>query len=272
MRKILGGFTLIEVTLFLAITGLLFLGVTIGVQNSIFQQRYNDSVQSFVDFLRSSYAETMNIQGINSEGGNTEYAVYGKLLVFGEECKLGGLGYNCDRNDDDLVFSYDVIGNANTEVGTTNILQALQNAAADVLIKNEEGKVVPAGVVESFMPKWGSRIQNTNTNNPPEDYKGSILIIRHPGSGTVYTYVSDKVIEVNERLTSGNSNVPSDLLTGSIGTFKLEEVNFCVNPDGDTMNNNRVNVRINKGARNSSGIETIYDVGENKNGNVCNGE
>ena len=34
------GFTMIEVALFLAITGALFAGVTVGVQNSIFQQRY----------------------------------------------------------------------------------------------------------------------------------------------------------------------------------------------------------------------------------------
>ena len=61
MKRIKGGFTLIEVSLFLAITGLLFLGVTIGVQNSIFQQRYNDSVQNFVEFLRSAYSKTENV-------------------------------------------------------------------------------------------------------------------------------------------------------------------------------------------------------------------
>ena len=60
MRKNKLGFTLIEVSLFLAITGLLFLGVTLGVQNSIYQQRYNDAVQSFANFLGNIYDEVLN--------------------------------------------------------------------------------------------------------------------------------------------------------------------------------------------------------------------
>ena len=49
------GFTLIEVALFLAITGMLFIGIAAGVQNSIYQQKINDSVQGFAEFLRSVY-------------------------------------------------------------------------------------------------------------------------------------------------------------------------------------------------------------------------
>ncbi|MBQ1373667.1 prepilin-type N-terminal cleavage/methylation domain-containing protein [Candidatus Saccharibacteria bacterium] len=44
------GFTLVEVSLFLAITAASFVGIVAGTQSSIFQQRYNDAVQSFVDF------------------------------------------------------------------------------------------------------------------------------------------------------------------------------------------------------------------------------
>ena len=44
MKKKLG-FTIIEVALFLALTGFLFVAIAVGVQNSIHQQRQNDAVQ-----------------------------------------------------------------------------------------------------------------------------------------------------------------------------------------------------------------------------------
>ena len=56
------GFTIIEVSLFLAITALLFVGITVGTQNSINQQRYADSVNSFADFLRNVYSQVSNPQ------------------------------------------------------------------------------------------------------------------------------------------------------------------------------------------------------------------
>ncbi|MBR3336275.1 MAG: type II secretion system protein, partial [Bacillus sp. (in: Bacteria)] len=62
MQRIRRGFTLIEVSIFLAITGLLFAMVVIGVQNSISQQRFNDVVQNYVEFLRSIYAGVTNVQ------------------------------------------------------------------------------------------------------------------------------------------------------------------------------------------------------------------
>ena len=59
MKNSRRGFTLIEVALFLVVTGALFAAVTIGVQNSIYQQRQNDAVQNFAEFIRSAYAATM---------------------------------------------------------------------------------------------------------------------------------------------------------------------------------------------------------------------
>ena len=83
MRRVRRGFTLVEVSLFLAITAAVFVGVAVGTQNSIFQQRYNDAVQNFAEFLRSMYSQVTNVQ---SEGhGRSEYAIYGKLVNFEED-------------------------------------------------------------------------------------------------------------------------------------------------------------------------------------------
>ena len=50
------GFTLVEISLFLAITGFIFIGIVLGIQNSLFQQKYNDSTQGFAEFLRTVYS------------------------------------------------------------------------------------------------------------------------------------------------------------------------------------------------------------------------
>jgi len=54
------GFTLIEVSIFLAITGLLLIGVLGGTYSNIARQRYNDSVRSFAEFFRQMYAEVIS--------------------------------------------------------------------------------------------------------------------------------------------------------------------------------------------------------------------
>ena len=77
MKKGKLGFTLIEVSIFLAITGVLFVGVTVGVQTSINQQRYNDAVQNFMEFLRSTYSSVSNVQSVLGRG-NSEKRFMGK--------------------------------------------------------------------------------------------------------------------------------------------------------------------------------------------------
>ena len=262
MKKKLKGFTIIEVSLFLAITGLIFLGVTFGVQSSVFRQRFNDSVQSFAEFLRSIYAETMNVQ--NAESGRSMQAIYGKLVTFGEE-----YGFSGEWVDGNQAFMYDIVGEINKDVGSGgNILDALKGANADVAIK-ESGKAPRlAGIVESFKPKWSSQIQQACTS-PATCYtrpiKAALLIVRHPKSGTVYTYVmNNKTIPVNEKMKtlSSGGNILKPYLTTA--NFQPSQIDFCINPEGNKEYNNRANVRITANARNSSAIEIIYDVGVNE--------
>ena len=248
MTKTKGGFTLIEVSLFLAITGLLFLGVTIGVQNSIFQQRYNDSVQNFAEFLRSAYAKTENVQGTNN-GGNTSQAIYGKLITFGER----GSFNDPDNNPENEIFMYDVIGEAKCEGSFDKTIDALKTCKAEV-VKREGGKTKIIGLAESYKPKWSAAIQTTNKDRA-ELFKGAILIIRHPQSGTIYTLVMiNNTVEVNN---GGALGTLSRALEGE--NFSSSQVDFCVNPNGDMKGGVRADVRIERGARNSAGVEIMSD-------------
>lgn len=251
MKKRLKGFTIIEVSLFLAITGLLFLGVTIGVQSSVYRQRFNDSVQNFSEFLRSIYAETMNVQ--SADKGRSNQAIYGKLVTFGER---KGLTNNSDV-DGNQAFVYDVIGDARDDISAGDILAVLKNdVKADVVfVENDEIRL--AGIVESYRPKWSAQIQSAcNNDDCFKPIKAALLIVRHPKTGTVYTFVmKNKTIEVNENKSTGN--VLGKYLNE--GDFKLEKIDFCINPEGENKYDSRADVRINANARNSSAIEVIYE-------------
>lgn len=270
MKRIRRGFTLVEVSLFLAITAVIFVSIAVGTQNSIFQQRYNDAVQNFAEFLRSMYSQVTNVQ---SEGyGRSEYAIYGKLVNFEE-----------DENGNNKITTYNVIGDvAEDDLGNGNVLDRLKKLNADVVLNKGVGEDIeykPVGFVEDYRPRWASQIQTTKGwDEKYEVFTGALLIVRHPSSGTVYTYSSNEPIkDVDGYIRGLNSglSVENQLLTKiesdneSDKFSSANDVDFCVNPNGAEQSTLRRDVRIVAGARNATGVEIISDdeswIGEGAN-------
>ena len=271
MKRIRRGFTLVEVSLFLAITAAIFVSIAVGTQNSIFQQRYNDAVQNFAEFLRSVYSQVMNVQ---SEGdGRSGYAIYGKLVNFEK-----------DDNGNNKITTYNVVGKiAEDDLGNGNVLDRLKSLEADVVLE-KDGKYEPVGFVENYRPRWASQIQTTGGWNDDgyNVYTGALLIVRHPSSGTVYTYSSNEPIKnVDKYIRSLNSGLSAEnqlLVNIERNEFSAaNDVDFCVNPNGAERSTLRRDIRIVAGARNATGVEIIADdenwVGEGANrkniGNRC---
>lgn len=250
MKRIRRGFTLVEVSLFLAITAAIFVSIAVGTQNSIFQQRYNDAVQNFAEFLRSVYSQVMNVQ---SEGdGRSGYAIYGKLVNFEK-----------DDNGNNKITTYNVVGKiAEDDLGNGNVLDRLKSLEADVVLE-KDGKYEPVGFVENYRPRWASQIQTTKGWNavPAGSYEvftGALLVVRHPSSGTVYTFSSKESIDVKKYLQDlkGNPSTNSPLTELE---FIVGDVDFCVNPNGAERSTLRRDVRIVANARNATGVEIISD-------------
>ena len=260
MKKMRRGFTLVEVSLFLAITAAIFVGVAVGTQNSLFQQRYNDSVQNFADFLRNIYSQATNVQ--SDGGGDKTKAIYGKLVTFGETTNLEG-----KSNDNRAIFSYNVVGDARS-LGNGDVLDQLKGLKANVVVgAGAEARLVD--YTEFYVPRWGGAIQTTAAwgDDGYEGFEGALLVVRHPSSGTVYTFAMvDETVQVNEVLKSGNEGDIANLLLGPLngGKFELKEVDFCVNPNGEGKSNLRKDIRVIKGAKNASGVEIMSD-----NDNKC---
>ena len=267
----LKGFTLIEVTLFLAITALLFIGIAMGMQNSVSQQRYNDSTQNFLEFMRSIYSKVSNPQTVGD--GNSDEAIYGKLVVFGEETDIDGSAVSGTP-----VFVYDVIGRADTVVGSLGtgsvkvLLERLNARVVRVTEWNSDKSVKKAELAapEKYTPRWGAAIDGTGNGTP---FAGSILVVRHPRSGTINTLFYGEQIDVNFEFesakNSGNYDNVLKILSNKWDDFNGDRViNFCVNPVGANIRSNttRQNIRILKNARNASDVEII---GLDTDDNAC---
>ena len=262
MRGIGRGFTIVEVSIFLAVTGLLFIGITIGVQNSIFQQRYNDAVQGFADFLRNAYSNVLNVQSLGR--GDSDLAIYGKMLVFGDE-----------ESGEQKIRMYSVVGKADIDSSTcegAGLFDVLSRCGEVSIVRENSGHYEFAGVVEEYKPRWGTKIQKAGEDDDllsdPEDYKGVVLIVRDPVSGRVHTAVSDNSELSIDIANPGNYvNVISDKLkNGTSNGFDFKQVDFCVNPNGDEPSNRRADVRIVERASNVSGVEIVAD---SNNSNKC---
>lgn len=270
------GFTLVEIALFLAVTGALFVGIIAGTQNSIRLQRYNDSVQSFANFWRDIYASVSNTQNLGD--GRSDQAVYGKLVVFGEACNFDGDSANFSScgtkpasTGGQTVFTYDVIGGVakpGTNVGN-NTLEALAELQTNILVVERNGsevEVYPSGFIDSYTPTWGATIEKPSIQyaNDKWPFTGSILVVKHPRSTTIGTYFSSKIIEVNHAMTE-NPNAAETILKDVLelaGTdpsvFEPKEVDFCINSDDiGQARFRRQDVRLVKNANNVSGVEIL---------------
>lgn len=266
MKQKRRGFTLIEVAIFLAVTGALFVAVTAGVQNSIYQQRVNDSVQNFMEFIRQTYAEVSNVQNLDNKG-RTDTAIYGRLMVFGETHDLAGESLEPDQHP---VFVYTVVGDVLDEPIVGDVKKLLKDLHASITVteQREDGsgeELRLAGFAESYTPKWATRIEEvepvcTGSNCEYEPLEGMVLIVRHPSSGVTYTLYHGETEQINEKLRmlrDGGTSVDTNFL--NIDDFGFGQIDFCINPTGEDGVFYRNDVRIKEGARNASALELVPD-------------
>ena len=256
------GFTFVEIALFLVVTALIFIGVAGGMQTTIFQQKYNDSVQNFLEFLRDIYSEVSNTQSTGS--GNSDQAIYGKMVVFGENTDL--LGNTISNTDDkNSVFVYDVVGDANVSSVTSSTVRAMLKALnANVVIFDEDNEPMLASP-EKYLPRWGARIEAPDGKK----LEKTILVVRHPNSGTTNTLVYGFPIQVNqifyENKESCEKNDPKKcgdiptILGKDLEHFALADLDFCINSDelGRNLFSSPQDIRIEPNARNASSVLKI---------------
>ena len=251
MKSKTSGFTIVEVLLFLAVSAALLMGIIFSATSQIHQQRYEDAVQNFAEFLRTTYSEVSNPRGKDSGdgGGRSNYAMYGKLVTFGE------------TGADKRINIYDVVGDVEGEDLEGTPLQMLKTLHADV-IKQDNGATTLIANSSDYSPNWDAKIEKIGQDNH-DRYVGAALIVRAPISGTIYTYtLNNATVEVQKAIENGSANVLNQMLD----SFGTDEANFCVAAEGFTIyGGRRYNVRITDTSHDASGVEIIsLDSEDNK--------
>lgn len=217
------GFTIIEVMIFLAISGLLLMGVLGGTYASIATQRYNDSVRGFAEFLRQIYSEVISPESLGATngdyGGNSDhYAIYGKVVVFG-------------LNGQTAVHTATLVGNTDIPTSSAGFLDELSSVNIGIFcgITDAAGNVVNDTTVDTYTPLWESQIVEPSGNL----LKGTVIIARSPTSGTVHTaYKKDLLPNLANQCSPSDGNAASGALNSEIGNFNMiDDVNFCIKSD-----------------------------------------
>lgn len=225
------GFTLIEVVLFLALSGALVAFLIAGTSRSISQKRYNDTVDNFVDYLQGLYSDVNYVQGIGTSGGNSDQAIYGKLII---------------SNDGKTFEEYTVLGSAICNGSESDALTALNGCSPKI--------ASDAALQSAYRLSWGGIAQSKNDSN--DNQKIAFLIITHPSTGMKMTYV--------KLINSGNIDETSILNSGQFDNFKNDQdINFCISSDDESaagyVGGKHKLIKIHKGANNASGVEIIND-------------
>lgn len=253
-RKKRQGFTIIEVTLVLALTGLLLIGALGLTYSQIQRQQYNDAVQTFTEFLRATYSAVENPEalGDGSEnidvGHSNELAIYGKVLVFGLD----------DGSGEHTVYSATLVGAPDLAAsGGSNLASELGSVDARLFCGAGSGGDGQVSTVSSYTPTWGTKIQNTGR----EVMQGTVIIAHAPSSGTVQTVFTNQIYNIHNNCAAASSQLASQLKNNA-GSFRAEDIDFCLqNPRFSTT----FDVRIRSNATNSSAVHILdVDDGDNK--------
>ena len=206
------GFTIIEVMLFLAITGVLAVGILAGAGASIASQRYKDAVATLQSDVQQQYEDAMSvvndraeaIDGCSDNRGRSECVLLGKLMTV---------------TSDGTVDQYRVYG---TEPTPSTAPSAAYRDEYEVL-RSYTPRVIAVNSQESQM-EWGTGIarpiRGEGSGSAPLNL--GILVVRSPQSGLVYTFTRE----------GAAINNLSDVINQDAANARRT---ICVSPSGWTV-------------------------------------
>jgi len=199
------GFTIIEVLLFLGISGLLLTGLLIGQGQSVARARYTASVDNFAAFLQAQYDMVMNTQNDNQDfqcepepdgsklklvtgtesAGRTDCLVYGRYVDFNTGVYGGGAHGTTPGG---RVRSAPIIGRKEDARGFTggDIGFFNSDGSASSNFISVEPTAIPQGQT-IYNLEWGATIWNPDGTTA----YGALIIIRSPINGSIRTFALD---------------------------------------------------------------------------------
>lgn len=237
MRSNQRGYTLVEVVMYLAITGLVMVTLLAGTGTALNQRRYQDATNSLMGYVQDQYNLTSNINSsrdvTDTCSGNTVHVDPTNTVKRGmSTCTIVGR----------MLWSFsdaDGAGIKVRQVVATEDAATLPLGPTDSDVKVlHDAKLVLALQEDIYRPEWGTRLVKPGTS---ESEEFSILIVRVPTTGVVHTYGAMSAL------------VNPDALVGQLSEMKL-----CLDPVGLLgMSTKPAGVRIVSDAMNTSGVQFV---------------
>lgn len=251
------GFTIIEVMLALAISGLLLVGVIGGTYSSIAHQRYTDALRNFAEYIRTVYSEAISPQSLGL-GNSSNHAILGKVVVFGSE----------DGNDS-TVYSATIIGRASIPLSQNRgFIEELADPESQVQLFCGDASKDPGdkgynSTVTTYTTLWQTELRQAGAGNIGNKFKGTLIIARPLTSALVHTaFLKDITYDLQEHCTPNNHSASTEFSEGlrSYRTAYEEslehDTSICVKSDDSAVARE---VRIAADGHNTSAVLIVDD-------------
>ncbi len=187
-KPISAGFTIIETMLFLAVTGLLIMGVLIGTGAALNNQRYRDAVETFKTVVQNQYAELGSVKNNRSDEwscGSSAKPEDGDEYRGQSDCLIVGRYMLIDRS---AITIFNVLAHKNTVIlpQTSDIAGLRANYTYNVSETTEPRTM--EWQTEAGWPTDGAGAQSPQT---PSSL--AIFFVRSPETGNIYTFTTNDV-------------------------------------------------------------------------------
>ena len=211
------GFTIVEVVLFLAITGLMLAGILVAVGAGVNGKRYTEAVDSFHNFLISQFDQADNVANTANEAGSTGSAV---------QC-------NADSPKPAGTTSCSIVGRLVTSSDGLKVQATPLYAGNDVTEIDSEVADTPAEMLTALglytisdSPDSQVYDMRWQTNLRSEDGTGiqpfTMMIVRLPYSKGSISYISD----------SSTYNIGGFIPVVTASSALDSQLVLCVDPAG----------------------------------------
>lgn len=270
--KTSSGFTIVEVMLFLAVTGLMISGVLINATSSINAQQYREGAESLRNTLAGQYAKVYSLtngvtSGASSNLDPCQYLDDNELTVMRgtSDCfYTGRLVQITPGGDGEVASTLQVspvvakplltnpdrlYGNQSSSAGSANSSINPATGQEYTLAERYQFARFEANteLVEKKLLDWGLAAVRPRTDVPVDV---SVLILRSPVDGTVQTY--NLLAGGRDPATIDYENV-GPLLTSD----SYADVKFCVaDLSGSLDPPDRTMISVQRGATGSGDVET----------------
>ena len=230
------GFTIIEVILFLAISGALAVALLATFGGSISRQRFRDSIISTQAFVQSQYHETLNVVNNRqaascSSGSGSTTSGDGSVVRGASACVVLGRALVFAR-DSAQVTMYSVLGTEPIIPPTTTGPELLKEYKPGIDTSSAQTYTIP----------WGEKISSINPSTST-----NILLLRSPDTGLVLTF-------------GGGTDLQNTISAGT------HSVNLCIKTQ-DLLGTAAV-VSLSP-VSGSEGVTTQFDLDGEDQGRLC---